>query len=88
MAIRRKLPRNENHGSSAMDGNSGLGLDERVAHHRDDLLANGYSIMPDALDAAVCDEIVAEFERMRCRSGAARWCRTSTGGARCATSTC
>jgi hypothetical protein len=48
-----------------MDGGTGLGLDERVAHHRDDLIANGYSIMPDALDAAFCDEIIAEFARMR-----------------------
>jgi hypothetical protein len=42
----------------------GVGLDApRVAH---DLLANGYSIMPDALDPAFCDdEIVAEFGRMR-----------------------
>lgn len=45
---------------------AGGGLDApRVAHHRDDLLANGYSIMPDALDPAFCDEIVAEFGRMR-----------------------
>ena len=48
-----------------MDGGTGPTLDERVAHHRDDLIANGYSIMPDALDAAFCDEIIAEFERMR-----------------------
>jgi hypothetical protein len=48
-----------------MDG-GGVGQDApRVAHHRDELLANGYSIMPDALDPAFCDEIVAEFGRMR-----------------------
>jgi hypothetical protein len=49
-----------------MDGGGGVGLDASgVARHRDDLLANGYSIMPDALDLAFCDEIVAEFGRMR-----------------------
>jgi ectoine hydroxylase-related dioxygenase (phytanoyl-CoA dioxygenase family) len=36
-----------------------------TTRHRDDLLANGYAIMPDALEPAFCDELVAEFERMR-----------------------
>jgi ectoine hydroxylase-related dioxygenase (phytanoyl-CoA dioxygenase family) len=49
-----------------MDGGGTLSLDaQRIGHHRDELLANGYSIMPDALDPAFCDEIVAEFGRMR-----------------------
>lgn len=48
-----------------MDDAGGVALDASVAHYRDDLLANGYSIMPDALDPAFCDELVAEFGRMR-----------------------
>jgi hypothetical protein len=48
-----------------MDGAAGVGLDELIAHHRDALLADGYSIMPDALDPAFCDELVAEFGRMK-----------------------
>jgi ectoine hydroxylase-related dioxygenase (phytanoyl-CoA dioxygenase family) len=48
-----------------MDGAGNLSLDETVARHRDDLVANGYSIMPDALDPALCDEVVAEFARMK-----------------------
>jgi ectoine hydroxylase-related dioxygenase (phytanoyl-CoA dioxygenase family) len=46
-----------------MDGSSGIGADARAV--RDDLVANGYSILPDALEPALCDEIVAEFGRMR-----------------------
>lgn len=42
-----------------------LGLDDLTVRHRDDLIANGYSIMQDALDPAFCDEVVAEFGRMR-----------------------
>jgi ectoine hydroxylase-related dioxygenase (phytanoyl-CoA dioxygenase family) len=46
-----------------MDGGGAVGLDApRVGH---DLLANGYAIMPDALDPGFCDELVAEFGRMR-----------------------
>lgn len=49
-----------------MDGGGVGGLDEqRVAHYRDEVLANGYAIMPDALDPAFCDELVAEFGRMK-----------------------
>ncbi|WP_162854611.1 phytanoyl-CoA dioxygenase family protein [Sphingobium estronivorans] len=44
---------------------SALELDDLTVRHRDDLIANGYSIMPDAIDSALCDELVAEFGRMK-----------------------
>lgn len=39
-------------------------FDEVVVRHRDELFANGYSIMQNALDSAFCDELLAEFDRM------------------------
>jgi len=36
-----------------------------VSHHRDELIAQGYSIMRDALPVDLCDALVAEFDRMR-----------------------
>lgn len=48
-----------------MDDAAGLSLDALAARHRDDLLANGYSILPDALEPGFCDEVVAEFARMK-----------------------
>ena len=36
-----------------------------VSRHRDELTAQGYSIMPQALPVDFCDELVAEFDRMR-----------------------
>jgi hypothetical protein len=36
----------------------------RVAHHRDELVAQGYSIMPEALPLELCDELLDEIERM------------------------
>jgi ectoine hydroxylase-related dioxygenase (phytanoyl-CoA dioxygenase family) len=48
-----------------MDG-GGVSPEGRLTRrHQDDLLANGYSILPDALDPAFCDELVAEFGRMQ-----------------------
>ena len=35
------------------------------AHHSQDLVRNGYSILADALPADLCDELVAEFGRMQ-----------------------
>jgi ectoine hydroxylase-related dioxygenase (phytanoyl-CoA dioxygenase family) len=36
-----------------------------VSHHRDELSAQGYSIMREALPVDLCDALVAEFDRMR-----------------------
>ena len=36
-----------------------------VSQHRDELVAQGYSIMPEALPVDLCDALLAEFDRMR-----------------------
>jgi ectoine hydroxylase-related dioxygenase (phytanoyl-CoA dioxygenase family) len=47
-----------------MDGGGGGSLDGLIARHAEDLIRNGYSIMPDALPADLCDAVVEEFGRM------------------------
>jgi len=40
------------------------GADEALAHHVAELRRDGYSIRREALSPELCDEIVAEIERM------------------------
>ncbi len=42
-------------------------ITDLAAQHREALLRDGYSIMPDALDAAFCDAVLAELAAMKGR---------------------